>query len=108
MIEKINFMLLVWIFLCSLAVFQIVFYKEPVGAIARLAVSLAFVSYVPGYFLTKKFFEHDWQRILIGSAVSIAITGISAYYLGLFGIPLSYSAYILPPVLIMIGLVMSR
>lgn len=103
-----DMILLAQVFACSLAVFWIVFYKEPVAAIARLAISFAFVSYVPGYFLTKNFFEQKWQRLLIGSAVSIAIIGITAYYLGLLGVPLNYSSYILPLMLLAAGLVISR
>lgn len=96
------------IYLISLLIFIIVFYKEPWISVVRFTLSLAAVSYVPGYLLTKKLFETDAQRLLIGSAVSLAVIGISAYYLGIFGVPLSLSAYILPAMLIVFGIVVTR
>ncbi|MBI4016513.1 MAG: hypothetical protein HY363_02355 [Candidatus Aenigmarchaeota archaeon] len=107
-LNKNELLILAKIYAASLLIFTIVFYKEPMLSLVRLTLSLAAISYVPGYLLTEKIFETNAQRLLIGSAISTAIIGISAYYLGIFGVPLSLSAYILPAVLIMFGAAVSK
>ncbi len=106
--EKHDFLLLGKVYVISVIVFAVVFYKEPFFSIVRLTAALAFMSYVPGFFLVKRVFDSDAFRLLFGSSISLAVIGISAYYLGLFGVQLSLSSYVLPALLLVAGLVVSR
>jgi len=96
------------VYVASVIVGAVVFYNEPVLSMLLLMASLALVSYVPGYFLLKKVVENVAERLLFGSAVSIALIGVGAYYLGLFGLPLSFSSYLLPLALLGVGVWVSR
>lgn len=100
--------LLTTITLTLFGILLIVFNKEPVTSTIQLTISIAAISYIPGYFLTKKILNSSAERLLYGSAISLAIIGGSAYYLGLIGIPLNITSYALPLILIIIGLVISR
>ncbi|MBI4148599.1 hypothetical protein HY490_04880 [Candidatus Woesearchaeota archaeon] len=96
------------VYVASVVVGAVVFYNEPVLSMLLLMASLAIVSYVPGYFLLKKVVENVAERLLFGSAVSVAIIGVGAYYLGLFGLQLSFSSYLLPLAVLGVGLWASR
>lgn len=100
--------LLIAITLALFCILLIVFYKEPVISVIQLTTSIAAISYIPGYYLTKKIFDTPAERLLYGSATSLAIIGGSAYYLGLLGFSLSITSYALPLILIIIGIVVSR
>jgi hypothetical protein len=43
------------------------------------------------------------ERLIIGTATSTAIIGISSYYLGLIGLHVKYHGIIIPAALISIG-----
>ena len=105
--DKKNIRILLKIYFSSLIIFVIVFYKEPIISTIRITLAIAVMTYVPGYLLTKRIFEQNSQRLLFGSAISIIIIGISAYYLGLIGIQLQISAFMLPLTLILTGIIIN-
>ena len=84
---------------------KIAFYKESILVLIRSAISLFWIFILPG-FTIMHYWNHELdflERLIIGTVLSIAITGISSYYLGLIGINLKYHAIIIPPILILIG-----
>ena len=72
--------------------------------ILRVVFSLFAMFIVPGYAITlvmEKKAEFA-ERIVLGSALSLAIVSTASYYLGLSGLNLKYH-YILPLLLILVG-----
>ena len=103
--EHRDFFVLAKIFLYSLILLTIVFYNEPFFSILRYAFSLSIMTYVPGYFLTKKLLEQDDQRLLFGSMISLTIIGVTTYYLGLIGVNVHISSFMLPTLLVTTGII---
>lgn len=93
------------LFLTALAIFKIAFYKETFIVLFRNVLSLFWLFALPGYFMMLYWKEKIGfvERLIIGTALSAAVTGISSYYLGLMGLNIKYHAIVLPIALILIG-----
>jgi len=91
----------------SLIIFRLAFYKEPFSATARLVLSLFWLFVLPGYFIMLYWSnELDLkERFVIGIIFAAAVMGISSYYIGLAGINIKWHTFLLPPAIIIIGLV---
>ena len=100
---------LVIIALVSIIIFKIVFYNESVTNVLKIIFSLLWLFALPGYFLMLHWHDRlDFrERFIVGIAFAAAVVGISSYYLGLIGINIKYHGFILPPIIIAIGLVSS-
>ena len=95
------------LFLAALVIFKIVYFKESFIALLKIVASLFWLFAVPGYFAMiywKEKLEFA-ERFVIGILLSAAIIGIFSYYFGLMGLNMKYHAFILPPVIIVIGLI---
>lgn len=95
--------------LVSIIIFKIIFYNESMINVLRIVFSLLWLFGLPGYFLMLHWQESlDFrERFVVGIALAAAVVGISSYYLGLIGINIKYHGFILPPIIIAIGLVSS-
>lgn len=94
------------LFLLSIIILKIVFYKENILLTLRLTASFFWMFILPGFSLM-----YYWQekikfteRFIVSIALSAAIIGISSYYLGLIGLHLKYHSILLPAVFIALGL----
>jgi len=89
-------------------ILEIVFYKESLISIIRAVLSLYWLFAIPGILLSYLIFEklEFVERFVIGTLLGAILTGIPAYYLGLLGIPIQKSIFILPAayMLIFLGL----
>ena len=98
------------LFLLSLAIFKIVFFKENLLILLRSALSLFWLFVLPGYFAMLYWKEKlDFaERIVAGSILCAALIGIAGYYISLIGLNIKYNAVLLPLAIIIIGVLASR
>ncbi len=96
------------IFIVIFILLKIFFFKESIINLIKIEASFYYLFILPGFSLL-----YYWknklnflERFIIGFAVSLAITGILSYYLGLLGINLNISSWMLPPMIIFGGLFM--
>jgi hypothetical protein len=97
------------LFLISLVIFKIAFYKENFMSLLRNVFSLFWLFVVPGYFIMLYWEEKLGfvERIVIGISVTAAITGISSYYLSLAGLNISLHTIVLPVLILLIGIIIN-
>ena len=95
----------VYLFVGVFIVFQVVFYKTPVIQNFSAVLSLFFIFVLPGLFLTFCMRESFGfvERVVAGSLFAAAILGMATYYLGLWGLHIRISSWILPPALMLAG-----
>ncbi len=93
------------LFVISLVMFKILFYKEGFLLVLRLCLSLFWMFVVPGFSLM--YYWHEKlgfiERLIVGVALSAALIGIASYYLGLAGFHIKYHTVVLPVVFLVIG-----
>ena len=95
------------LFIIALVIFKIIYFKENAVVILKIAASLFWLFAIPGYFamLYWKDKLEFAERFVVGIALSAAVIGILSYYIGLIGLNMKYHSFILPPMVIIIGLV---
>lgn len=94
------------LFLLSLVILKIAFFKEKFIIIFRIALSLFWLFALPGYFIMlywKKNLEFS-ERFVIGIAIAAGAIGVFSYYFGLFGLNIKYHTILLPTIMIVIGI----
>ncbi|MBI4143325.1 hypothetical protein HY487_00410 [Candidatus Woesearchaeota archaeon] len=93
------------LFIAALIIFKIIYFKENFVALLKITASLFWLFAIPGYFAMLYWREklEFAERFVIGVLLSAAIIGIFSYYFGLIGLNMKYHAFILPPVIIIIG-----
>ncbi|MBI2655695.1 hypothetical protein HYX06_04720 [Candidatus Woesearchaeota archaeon] len=95
------------LFIAAWIIFKIIYFKESFIVLLKIVASLFWLFAVPGYFAMiywKEKLEFA-ERFVIGILLSAAIMGIFSYYFGLMGLNMRYHGFILPPVIIIIGLI---
>ena len=97
------------LFLLALIIFKIAFFKENIVVLIRTVVSLFLLFALPGYFIMLYWKEKiDFlERFVVGISLSAAIIGIFSYYTGLLGLDIKYHMFLLPVVLILIGIIIN-
>lgn len=87
-------------------ILKIVFYSESLFIVIRTVFSLFWLFAIPGILLSYLIFNklEFVERFVIGMLLGVILTGIPAYYLGLVGIPIQKSIFILPAVYILVFL----
>jgi len=90
------------LFILSLIIFKIAFFKENIIVLLRNILSLFWLFVLPGYFMMLYWKEKlgFTERFIIGIALAAAVIGIVSYYLGLVGWDIKFHAVILPLILI--------
>ena len=98
----------VYLLALFIVLFKIAFYNDSFIIILRSVFSIFWLFIIPGYF--GMLYWHDKldfvQRTLIGSAVAAGLVGTIGYYLGLAGLNLKYHVFILPPLIIIFGVLL--
>ena len=94
------------IYLIFIIVFCIVFYKESFFVNIKFLIAMFYLFYLPGYCLTLYYANRlkFLERVVIGLAIAIAFTTIFNYYLGVAHLHVKYHIFIVPPLLIIFGL----
>ncbi len=89
------------------AMLKIIFLSESIVATTRTAASLFWLFVLPGFALM-----YYWQeklefveRLIIGTVLGLAITGVVGYNISLLGINMKYHAIILPALMLAVGAV---
>ncbi len=97
------------LFLLALTIFKIVFFKENLSVLFRTVLSLFWLFVLPGYFIMLYWRERleFIERFIIGIALAAGVTGVFSYYTGLIGLNIKYHTFILPVILILIGVIVN-
>ena len=104
-VAKKEFQFIGILFLLSMAIFKIAFFRESFIVLFRSVLSLFWLFVLPGYFIMFYWREklEFVERIVIGIAVAAGIIGIFSYYVGLIGLNIKYHIFLLPLVIILVG-----
>ncbi len=88
-----------------LVLLKVMFYKEPTLSVMKTGFSFWYLTVLPGYAFVRNSFKKSGvlEKMLLSLAVGASLLGILSYYLGLLGIHVKYHAYIIPPALILTG-----
>ncbi|MBI1935304.1 hypothetical protein HYS31_02585 [Candidatus Woesearchaeota archaeon] len=95
------------VFVIALAAFKIAFLNENFFGVLRVVASVFWLFVLPGYCVMLYWKEslEFLERFVIGTILSAGIIGILSYYLGLMGLNVKYHAFVLPVLMIAIGLI---
>ena len=104
-VAKKEFQFIGILFLLSMAIFKIAFFRESFIVLFRSVLSLFWLFVLPGYFIMFYWREklEFVERIVIGIAVAAGIIGIFSYYAGVIGLNIKYHIFLLPLVIILVG-----
>lgn len=94
------------LFLIAVIILKMVFYKQDTLTVIRIALSLFWLFVIPGFTLMYYWKEKlDFlTRLIAGTILGIAVTGVLGYNLGILGINLTIQTIILPVLCIAFGL----
>jgi uncharacterized membrane protein len=102
-----------WKSCASAAAFLIIaltvaFYKGGISSSVRMAIALIWLFFLPGYFILLRWRESlsFLERIVAGSLMCAGVYGIISYYLGITGVDVKIHAFLLPPIMILAGILM--
>ncbi|MBI2134295.1 hypothetical protein HYU11_06485 [Candidatus Woesearchaeota archaeon] len=89
---------LLMLFIILTAALKIIFIREPIPGIIRITASLFWLFIIPGYSLMLYWAEKlDFaERLIAGTALALAITGVIGYNLSVLGLHMKYHPIILP------------
>ena len=95
------------LFLFSIAIFKIVFFKDTIVILLRSVLALFWLFVLPGYCIMLYWNEklEFIERFIIGIIFSAGATGIFSYYIGLIGLNIKYHTVLLPLVIMVIGMI---
>ena len=93
------------LFLLSVAIFKIAFFRESFIVLVRSILSLFWLFVLPGHFIMFYWREklEFVERIVIGIAVAAGIIGIFNYYFIFILLYIKYHIFLLPLVIILVG-----
>lgn len=96
-------------FILALILFKVVFFKEALLVLFKFVLSLFWLFVLPGYFIMLYWKDKiDFiERLIVGVALSAAITGVLSYYIGIAGLNLKYHFILIPSLSIIVGLLFS-
>ncbi len=96
-------------YVASLFIFKVAFFEQDLLTLFRLVSSLFWLYVLPGYsmMLYWKGNLSLLERSVVGTSLSFAVVGMLSYYLGLFGLNISYHVFVLPFLFIAGGLYFS-
>lgn len=100
---KEELLLLAYLFAILIIIFKIVFYKENILVLAASVFGLFWLYILPGFtlmFIWRERFDFI-ERLVVGSAFGVAITGLVSYYLTLVNVPIR-SQFILAPLILVV------
>jgi hypothetical protein len=93
-----------------LVLLQIIFYKSGLFRVLVISLKLSLFIHLPGYLVALKTFKEEFDTIgllFIGFAFGLILTAFFYYVPSLFGININQITYIMPIVLIIVGLLIN-
>ena len=95
------------LFVIGLIIFKIIYFKESFVVLLKIVASLFWLFAIPGYFAMLYWKEklEFAERFVIGVLLSAAVIGIFSYYIGLIGLNIKYHTFVLPILIMAVGLV---
>ncbi len=92
-------------FLACLAIFKTVFFKEDLQVVIMSVGGFFYTFIIPGFALMYYFNDKfDFiERLVVGTALGLAVFGIVSYYTGLFGLNIRYQSLLLPGLFVIAG-----
>jgi len=96
--QMINYLKLLGVsFLILLIISKIIFYNTDIFVVLRVLLAIYWILILPGLAVsTITPMASTIARFVIGVPISAALLGTTAYYLGLLGVNIKYSAIYLP------------
>lgn len=103
--ELISVVILFFLFLLIL---KIVLYKENTMILLLVVLKFFYAVILPGLFISSCLYRKlsFTARFVLGSVFTIASISIISYYLGLIGLHVKYHPYILPPSIMLSGVLL--
>ena len=94
------------LFVIGLIIFKIIYFKESFVVLLKIVASLFWLFAIPGYFAMLYWKEklEFAERFVIGVLLSAAVIGIFSYYIGLIGLNIKYHTFVLPILIMAVGL----
>jgi uncharacterized membrane protein len=90
-------------FIITFTIIRLLFYKEEIITVFRVAAAFYWLLILPGIGITYLWKLDFVERFVLSITLSAAIIGIFSYYLGLVGIHVKTSAYLLPVLSMIVG-----
>lgn len=89
-------------------IIKIAFHKEGFSSIIKASFSLIWLFILPGFYILYWWHEklEFIERLIISFVLSVALAGISSYYLGLFGLHIKYHGIVIPLILLISSIVL--
>lgn len=110
--EKIKkeFIVIFLLFILSIIIFKILFYKENILIILRAVASVFWMFVLPGFSLMYYWEEKlDFiERLIIGIILSAAIFSVIGYNLAFFGFHIKYHVVVIPVLCLAVGFFIAR
>ena len=99
-------MLLCALLLAAAVALKIAYYREGIGETLKTTLALFWLFVLPGYALTLHWKESMsfLERVALGTAAALAMTGIVSYYLGITWLKIQHQTVVLPAAIIIAGL----
>jgi len=96
---------LLLLFIISLIIFKIVFFKENLMIILRFVLSFFWMFVLPGFTLMYLWHEKVGflERFIISVPINAAVVSIISYYVSLMGLHVKYHSILLPLLIIIIS-----
>ncbi len=90
-------------FIICFAMLKVLFYKEDTAIVITVVIAFFWLLVLPGFGITYLWDLEFPERFAVSIGISAAIMGIFSYYLGLIGVHVKTSAYVLPLISMIIG-----
>ncbi len=92
------------LFILVSVILKIVLYKESVLTILAVTAKLFYTMIIPGMVIFYRLDKNFMFKLILGFVFVLALTGITSYYLGIIGVHVKYHSYIIPPAIMLIGI----
>jgi uncharacterized membrane protein len=98
-------LMLLYAYLAVSAAAYAVFHKESLLVIMRAVFGLFWVFTMPGFALLFRYQKFSFlERLIAGTMLGVAVTGVLSYFLSLFGIAIGIQWILVPSVIILAGI----
>ena len=103
---KNELLMLAVIFVLAFISFKIVFWPEEFLVVLRTVFAIFWLLVLPG-FAAMLYWKEElkfYERLIIGIGIGTILLGILSYYSGLWIFPIKYHIYVLPTLIIAVGM----
>ena len=106
---KKELLMLAIIFVLTFTAFKLVFLPEDLFIVLRTVFAIFWILIAPGFAVMFYWREElkFYERLIIGIGIGTILIGILSYYSGLWVFPIKYHMYVLPALVIAVGMFIS-